>query len=177
MKFEFDIKGLSGILKTLESLPEELVSKRGGPVRMALRTGAKIFQEEEKIRFRSLVDQYGEPDSTGLLEKSIIVKRARMPNLGEKGERVIVTFKRNVYLKSVVKQLKSIGTGVKTDTVTVRKTAHLFEYGSSHQPPRKFIYPTFTSKAGEVVDAIQNDLKRRIDIIVKKLAKQNQGRK
>lgn len=173
MKFEFDIKGLNGILKTLQSLPEAVVSKRGGPVRMALRTGAKIFRDEEIRRFKALVDQYGPPDSTGLLERSIIVKRARMPNVGEKGERVIVSFRRNIYPKSVAAKFKKLGSNV--DTVTVRKTAHLFEYGSSHQPPRKFIYPTFTSKAGEVVDVIQADLKKRIDVIVKQLAKQNKS--
>lgn len=175
MKFEFDIKGLSGILKTLESLPEELVSKRGGPVRMALRAGAKILRDEEVLRFKALVDQQGTPDSTGLLEKSFVIKRARMPSLATKGERVIVSVKRNIYVKSIARKFKNIGTNV--ETVTTRKTAHLFEYGSSHQPPRKFIYPAFTAKAGEAVDVIQNDLKRRIDIIVNKLAKQNQGRK
>lgn len=173
MKFEFDIKGLSGILKTLESLPAELVSKRGGPVRMALRTGAKILRDEEVLRFKALVDQKGEQDSTGLLEKSFIVKRAKMPSLAAKGERVIVTVKRNIYVKSIARQFKNIGTSV--ETVTTRKTAHLFEYGSSHQPPRKFIYPAFTAKSGEAVDAIQTDLKRRIDLIVKKLEKQNKG--
>ena len=173
MKFEFDIKGLNGILNTLNSLPSEIVSKKGGPVRMALRKGAKVIRDEELLRFKALVDQYGEPDSTGLLEKSIVVKRAKMPSMAIKGERVIISFRRNIYPKSIATKLKNIGTS--KDTVTTRKTAHLFEYGSSHQPPRKFIYPSFTAKAGEAVDVIKNDLKLRINEIIKKISKQNSG--
>lgn len=173
MKYELDIKGLDGVLKTLESLPAEIVSKAGGPVKNALRKGAKIFREEELTRFKQLVNQNGENDTTGLLEKSIIIKRSRPNQIGAKGERYIVTFAKNIYFKSLARKIKALSKGNKSETVTVLKTAQLFEYGSSHQPPRKFIYPAFTSKAGEVMDVIRDDVKNRVDSLVRKLAKQN----
>ena len=37
MKVEFKLQGVDGVLATLQSLPAEVVSKRGGPVKAALR--------------------------------------------------------------------------------------------------------------------------------------------
>ena len=176
MKFEFDIKGLAGMLKTLESLPSEIVSKRGGPVKLALKKAAYVLRDEESKRFQALVNENGENDSTGLLNKSFIVKRGRPP-IATQGERYIVTVKRNIYVKSIAAKFKKLGKSGKMETVTTRKTAQLFEYGSSHQPPRKFILPAFHAKAGEAVDVFQSELKRRLDAIVKKLARDNQNRK
>lgn len=176
MKFEFDIKGMSGLLKTLESLPEEVVSKRGGPVKLALKKAAMVIRDEEAKRFSALVNQRGWNDTTGLLEKSIIVKRGRR-DVDKKGEKYIVTFKRSIYSKSITSQFKKLGSSTSGETVTTRKTAQLFEYGSSHQPPRKFILPSFHAKAGEAIEVFKEDLARRIDIVVKKLAKQNKDRK
>lgn len=176
MKFEFDIKGLSGLLKTLESLPEEIVSKRGGPVKLALKKAAYVIRDEESKRFQDLVNEKGTNETTGLLDKSIIVKRGRR-DIESKGEKYLVTFKRLVYPKSVISQFKKLGSKGGGDTVTTRKTAQLFEYGSSHQPPRRFILTSFHAKAGEAIDVFKDDLRRRIDTVVNKLAKQNQGRK
>lgn len=176
MKFELDVKGLSGLLKTLQELPTEVVSKRGGPVKLALKKAAYVIRDEESKRFQALVNEKGTNETTGLLNKSIIVKRGR-PQVGENGEKYIVTFKRYVYAKSVISQLKKLGKSGGGDTVTTRKTAQLFEWGSSHQPPRKFILPAFHAKAGEALDVFQSELKRRLDVIVTKLAKQNQNRK
>ena len=176
MKFEFDIKGLSGMLKTLESLPAEIVSKRGGPVKLALKKAAYVIRDEESRRFQALVNQRGTNETTGLLNKSIIVKRGKV-NLEGKGEKYIVTFKRSIYAKSIISQFRRLTSGGGGETVTTRKTAQLFEWGSSHQPPRKFIMPSFHAKAGEAIDVFKEDLKRRLDVIVTKLAKQNKNRK
>lgn len=172
MKFEFDIKGTADLIKTLESLPTELVTKRGGPVKLALKKAAMVIRDEESRRFNTLVNQNGTNETTGLLNKSIIVKRGRMEP-GVKGEKYIVTFKRSVYVKSLISAVRKLGTGQKSDTVTTRKTAQLFEWGSSHQPPRKFILPSFHAKAGEAMDVFKDDLKRRIDIIAKRVAKRS----
>lgn len=176
MKFEFDMKGLDGLLKTLESLPSEIVSKRGGPVKNALRKAANVIREEEVKRFKALVNERGWNETTGLLEKSIVVKRGRPP-VDVKGERYIVTFKRSIYRKSIISQLRKLGKSGGGETVTVRKTAQLFEWGSSHQPPRKFILPSFHAKAGEAIEVFKDDLRKRIDAIVKKLSSQNKTRK
>ena len=165
MKYEFDVKGASELVKRLEALPSELVSKRGGPVRLALRKAAMIIRDEESRRFRGL--ESGDPQNQGLLDRSIIARRARPP-FGTFGEAYIVTFRRLIYIKSIAARIKNLGGHKKIDEVTTRKTAQLFEWGSSHQPPRKFILPSFHAKAGEAMDMIISDLKRRIDIIDKK---------
>jgi HK97 gp10 family phage protein len=171
MKYEFNLKGGKELVKMLHELPAELVSKRGGPVRLALRKAAMAIRDEESRRFQALTSH--DPENTGLLDRSIIAKRGRV-DPGFKGEKYIVTFKRYVYLKSFLSNVKKLGTGQKMDTVTTRKTAQIFEYGSSHQSPRPFIRPAFNAKAGEAVDIFMSELKRRIDIINKKVAK---GRK
>ena len=172
MKFEFDIKGTADLIKTLESLPVEVVSKRGGPVKLALKKAAMVIRDEESRRFNSLVNANGTNETTGLLNKSIIVKRGRMEP-GTKGEKYIVTFKRSVYVKSLISAARKLGTAQSSETVTTRKTAQLFEWGSSHQPPRKFILPSFHAKAGEAMDVFKDDLKRRIDIIAKRIARRS----
>ena len=175
MKFEFDVQGLSGMLKTLESLPAEIVSRRGGPIKLALKKAAYVIRDEEERRFLALVNQNKTNETTGLLKGSFIVKRGRY-SIDGKGEKYIVTVKRKVYSRSLVSNIKKLGSG-KVDVTTTLKTAQLFEWGSSHQPPRKFILPSFHAKAGEAVEVFKSELGRRIDVIVKKLAKQNQGAK
>ena len=175
MKFEFDVQGLSGMLKTLESLPAEIVSRRGGPIKLALKKAAYVIRDEEERRFLALVNQNKNNETTGLLKGSFIVKRGRY-SIDGKGEKYIVTVKRKVYNRSLVSNIKKLGSG-KVDVTTTLKTAQLFEWGSSHQPPRKFILPSFHAKAGEAVEVFKSELGRRIDVIVKKLAKQNQGAK
>lgn len=170
MKFEFDIKGAKELIKTLESMPAELVSKRGGPVKLALKKAAMVIRDEESRRFMALVNEKGTNETTGLLNKSIIVKRGRMEP-GVKGEKYIVTFKRSIYVKSLISATRKLGTAKSGETVTTRKTAQLFEWGSSHQPPRKFILPAFHAKAGEAMDVFKDDLKRRIDVILRKVSK------
>lgn len=172
MKFEFNLTGGADLIKALHALPAELVSNKGGPVKLALRKAALVIRDEEVRRFAALVSH--DPKNTGLLKKSIIVKRGRMPP-GVKGEKYIVTFKRNVYMKSVVSQARKINTSKSSDVVTTRKTAQLFEWGSSHQPPRKFILPAFHAKAGEAMDVLMSDLKRRIEQISRKAAKSKSG--
>ena len=175
MKYEFTTSGFSELYKILKELPTEIVSKRGGPVKLALRKAAMVIRDEELKRFRALVDQNEPQDSTGLLEKSIVVKRARAGDFF--GERYIITFRRYIYVKSLSGQAKKIETGNKVDIATTRKTAQLFEYGSSHQPPRPFIRPAFAAKAGEAIDVFKQDLSRRIAIIIKRLEQQHKGKK
>jgi len=168
MKYEFNLKGASELVKMLHELPAELVSKNGGPVKLALRKAAKVIRDEESRRFQALNSH--DPANTGLLDRSIIVKRGRV-DPGFKGEKMIVTFKRYVYLKSFLSNVKKLGTAAKMDTVTTRKTAQIFEYGSSHQPPRPFIRPSFQAKAGEATDVFISDLKRRIELLNKRVAR------
>jgi HK97 gp10 family phage protein len=160
---ELKVTGLDGVLDMLKKLPPEVVSKRGGPVKAALRKGALVIQAEEKKNLLAVIartDDQIERQATGLLLDSIIVSRGKQP-IGTKGERYLIRVKRKVYPRN---------NNEGGDTTTL-KTARLLEYGSSKQPPRPWIRPAAASKAQEAVDVTSQELVKRINAIVKKLAR------
>lgn len=162
MKVEFKLSGVEGIIKTLRSLPPEIVSKRGGPVKLALAKGARVIRDEAKKNLLSAIAINGDV-STGFLEKNLIVSRGKAPNDG-KGERYLVRVKRKTYERP---------NGAKGRPATTLKTAHLLEYGSEHQPATPWLRPAFAATRQKATDTVIEDLKSRIDKIVAKLAKQN----
>lgn len=157
----FDIKGLDGVLKLLQSLPREVVSKRGGPVRAALRKGALVIQKQEKTNLQHSLD----PEATGQLLDAIVVTRGKPPSDG-KGERYLVRIKRKIYAGRNLKVR-----GGKLQTTTTLKTAYLKEYGSEKQQAEPFIVPAFKAKAREAIDTTVSALLASIERIVKKLGK------
>lgn len=166
MKVEVTLTGLEGVLATLQSLPAEVVSKRGGPVKSALRKGALVIQAEEKARLRAAIAHVapgGKAESIGLLEKNIIVSRGKAPVSG-KGERYLVRVKGAIY------------PGRKGKPVTTKQTARFLEYGTEKQPAEPFIRPAVQMKGGEAIATIERELVAGIDRIVRKLARQNKGR-
>lgn len=162
MKVEIKLSGVDGIIKTLRSLPPEIVSKRGGPVKLALAKGARVIRDEAKKNLLASIAINGDV-STGLLAKNLIVSRGKPPHSGN-GERYLVRVKRKTYEKPE---------GSKGRPVTTLKTAHLLEYGSQNQPATPWLRPAFFSARQKATDIVINDLKSRIDKIVAKLAKQN----
>lgn len=157
MGFEVKIEGLEGVLKTLQSLPAEVVSKRGGPVKLALAKGARLIRDEVR---RNLGNVANGQESTGLLMKNIIASRGKKP-LGTNGERYLVRVKRRTYPDRQGKP------------VTTLKTAHLLEYGSSNQPATPFIRPAAAARAQQAIKVITDDLLKRVDKTVKTLAAKN----
>jgi hypothetical protein len=160
-----ELRGLDGVMKTLTELPAAVVSTRGGPVLAALRKGARVLLiEEQKAldRVTSNATVTGKKESTGLLRKSLTIKRGKPP-AGGNGERVIVTTKRVMYPR-------------KGKPVSVRKTGQILEYGAEHQVAEPWVRSSFNAKAAEAITTVESELVRRIDLIVKKLAAQNQGR-
>lgn len=159
---EMKIEGAAGIIETLKSLPPEVVSKRGGPVKLALAKGARLLRDEAKKNLRVQIARNGD-ESTGLLEKNVIASRGKAP-FGGRGERYLVRVKRKTYPDRTGKP------------VTTLKTANLLEYGSVTQPATPWLRPAFMAKRTQVVDVVIADLRRRIDLVVRKLAQQNKGR-
>lgn len=162
MKTFVDISGLDGVLQMLQQLPAEVVSKRGGPVKLALKKGATVIYKQADINLM-LATQGMVADekqySTGLLRKNLIVSRGKEP-LGSKGERYLVRVRRKSY------------PGRKGEVTTTLKTAQILEYGSENQQPEPWIRPAFQSKAEEAIKTISDDLVSRLDKIVKKLSRQ-----
>lgn len=162
MKVDVRLSGVDGALQTLQSLPAEVVSKKGGPVKLALAKGARLLRDEAKQNLRASIAYNGER-STGELEKRVIASRGKKP-FGTKGERYLVRVKRRDYINIE---------GVKTNPLM---TANLLEYGSVHQPATPWLRPAVLTKGREVIDVTTKDLLRRIDATVRKLARQNKGR-
>jgi hypothetical protein len=165
MKVEVELHGLAGVLKTLESLPAEVVAKRGGPVRAALRKGALVIQKAELAnldRVLSNTNDEGKLESTGLLKKNVVVSRGKAPS-GGKGERALVRVRRKPYTR-------------KGKTVTTIKTGALLEHGSERQPAEPWVRPAFNAKAPEAISTIESELIGSIDKIVKRLASTNKSR-
>lgn len=154
---EMQLSGVDGILKTLKSLPAEVVSKRGGPVKLALAKGARLLRNEVKKNLRAVISS---DESTGLLEKNIIASRGKAPT-GGNGERYLVRVKRRTYIDRTGRP------------VTTLKTANILEYGSEKQTAKPFIRPAAVSKAQQTINVVTTDLKMRLDKVVKDLARVN----
>jgi hypothetical protein len=159
MKMEMQLQGLGGVLKTLRSLPPEVVSKRGGPVKAALRKGAVvIFRQAQMNLYRVTANiGTGDSESTGLLLKNLVVTRGKEP-IGGKGERYLVRVRRKSYQRQ-------------GEPVTTLKTAQLLEYGSSQQPAEPWLVPAFRVKAAEAIRTVETELARGLDRVLRKIAK------
>ncbi|WP_286068805.1 hypothetical protein [Stenotrophomonas sp. 57] len=160
MKVELNITGIPGIIRTLSSLPAEVVSKKGGPVKQALAKGARFLRDKERQNLQAVLEPGDE--STGLLAQNIIATRGKAPSDGN-GERYLVRIKRRMY------------PGRKGEQVSTLKSAQLKEYGSVHQPARSFIRRTLNERGEETINLVVGDLTVRIDRLVAKLAQQNRG--
>lgn len=163
MRFEMKLHGVEGIISTLRSLPPEVVSKRGGPVKLALAKGARFLRDRARENLRQSIAEGPTTRSTGELEKRIIASRGKAPT-GTKGERYLVRVKKRDYINA---------DGFKTSPLM---TANLMEYGSAHQPARPWLRPAVQQHGQEVVNIVIQDLSKRLDNIVKKLAAQNKAK-
>lgn len=162
MKVEVKLTGVDGVIATLRALPAEVVSKRGGPVKLALAKGARLLRDKARSNLQQQI-AHGGDESTGLLVQNVISSRGKAPT-GGKGERALVRVKRKTYPDRTGKP------------VTTLKTANLLEYGSSKQPATPWLRPAVQTEGAKVIGVITQDLTRRLDLVVKKLASQNKGK-
>lgn len=158
-------RGIDGVLEMLDKLPAEVVSKKGGPVKTALRAAARVIQREEVLNLAASIGSLSTDDAvtTGLLEKSVIVSRGKAPSSG-KGERYLVRIKRRTYTRA------------SGEKVTTLKTAQIKEYGSEKQVAEPFIRPAFNAKAQQAISVAQTELVRAVERIAAKLARSKGSR-
>jgi HK97 gp10 family phage protein len=154
---EIKLTGLDNVVSLLNSLPKEVVSKRGGPVAASLKKGAYVIAKPAALNIARAVDSLGGEDheSTGLLQRSVIVSRGKALFSGN-GERYLVRIKRRKYDR-------------KGKTVTTLKTAQLLEYGSGQQPAEPWLRPAFEQNAEKAITTTRDELLRSIDRIVARL--------
>ncbi len=172
MQFEMKISGLEGLLDLLKNLPEEVVSKNGGPVKAALKDGAYVIHKEAITRLDAVVSNQTTADgrlSTGLLQNNVIVSRGKKP-FGSNGERYLVRVRRKTYNRAAERNAEG-RKAKKEAAVTTLKTAQILEYGSSKQPKEPWLRPAFLSKAEEAIKVTTDSLVKRLDKVVAKLAR------
>ena len=169
MKITMNVQGLDGVLQTLQSLPPEIVSRSGGPVKLALAKAARVIRDQAKVNLKAAIAINGDA-STGLLEKNVVVTRGKDP-VGTRGERYLVRVRRKAYDGDKLGKRQKAG-----KRVTTHKTAALLEHGSSHQPAKPWLRPAVAQKGEQAINVFTTDLNRRIDATIKKLAQQNRGR-
>ncbi|MDD2728321.1 HK97-gp10 family putative phage morphogenesis protein [Malikia sp.] len=163
MKTETEISGAEGLIELLQSLPAELVSKGGGPVRRAVRKGAVLIREEAKVQMIARGNSPGKTGinyATGFAASHIIIKRKKLTQI--KGERFIVTVRPAVHPGG----RKFRGTPLKANDV-----AFMLEAGTSKQPAEPWIRPAFAAKHEEAAQVMVTELRAGLDRIIKKLAK------
>jgi HK97 gp10 family phage protein len=157
------IEGLDGLLKRLQAFPVEM-AKNGGPVRSALAKGGKIIRDQAKANVRAIV---AEPNveakgregfaidhpSTGLLERSVILKRDRDPKKVGATERYQVRVKR----------------GKSARGVSVTRYGKILEFGSRKIKAYAWLRNAAATRRGDFFRVVTDELGRGIARIEKKL--------
>lgn len=157
-RIDFKISGLDNVLNMLKQLPAEVVSKKGGPVRAAMRKGAVVLRDQARANVRAIVAEPnadGRPSqSTGALEKAITARRSPPPG-GVNGEYFVVG------------PTKRSGVGY---------YARFLEYGTSRMRARFWLRSAFASRRDEAVRVVQAELLQGIERVTQKLLKQSGGK-
>lgn len=148
-----EVSGIDGVLETLKSLPAEVVSKRGGPVKLALAKGARLLRDAAKDNLARAIEQDGS-DSTGTLLNSLVARRGKYDG---KGELYYVGIKRKVKYRNAHN----------AETTAMRAGA-LLEYGGKKQAATPWLVPAARANAQKIIDTVSADLVRRVNLIVKK---------
>lgn len=152
---EMKLMGLEDTLRLLQSLPAEIVSKRGGPVKLALAKGARFLRDHAKRNLQAAIVERGD-ESTGLLLKNVVASRGKPPQ-GVKGERYLVRVRRKTYPNT------------QQHKVTTIQTGSFLEYGTERQPATPWLRPAFVAYGQTAMTMIVTDLNKRIERIFKKL--------
>lgn len=151
MRVEVTITGADRIMHLLHNLPYEVVSRRGGPAKLALAKGARLLRDQARSNLQAAIALGGD-QSSGLLVQNVVATRGKPPAAG-RGERYLVRVRRKTY------------PGRAGQPVTTRKTASLLEYGSSQQTATPWLRPAVAARGQEIINVITDDLLRRVERI------------
>jgi HK97 gp10 family phage protein len=165
LKMEMTISGADQIITLLKSLPAEVVSKGGGPVRSGLRKGARVIGDQAKanlVAVTSRAGRTGESYGTGFTASKVILKRKKP--FGTRGERYIVTVKPEAYPNTKSKFRKR--------PIKANDIAYMLESGTSKQDAEPWMRPAFVAKAPEAISTATREVLAALERVVKRLAKQ-----
>jgi HK97 gp10 family phage protein len=168
----FRVEGLAGVLQTLQELPPEIVSKAGGPVRQALRVALRPMLAAVQENLREIIrrpNKNGQNESTGFLLQNIRQGSYRIRGQNGEGQRVYVRRKR-YQPKDVETQPRGQGS---PKPVVTPQVARLLEYGTETREPMPFMRPAFNENNQRAVQLFESEVKRRIALVQKRLARKN----
>lgn len=155
------IEGLRGVLDALKRLPPEIVSKAGGPVKLALKAAAKILRVQAQENVQRIIDEPNLGDkpskSIGLLKKSLIESRGKMPS-GVNGERYVVRIKANQRYPSQ-----------RGEDLTAAQIGRQLEFGTEKRQPKPWLRPAFDQKKEAAVQEFVTQMNTRVTKIIKKI--------
>lgn len=155
------LEGLRGTLDMLKRLPPELVSKSGGPVKLALKKAAEVLRDAARANVQRIIDEPNLDEqatkSTGLLKKSVVAARGKMPP-GLKGERYSVRIRKNQ------KYPETRGEGL-----TAVQIGRQLEEGTERRSPKPWLRPAFDEKKQAAVDTFVTEVNRRGQALIDKL--------
>lgn len=174
-RVDMEIKGIDEVANMLATLPPEIVSKRGGPVRAALRKAAIVIQKEAQKNVRAIVaepNKDGKPSkSTGALEKAISVGRGKYLG-GNNGERYLVWIpKLKQKYANTRDNVRKRRAGKTYYTESPQFYGRFLEYGTAKMSAKPFMRPAVMNKGAEAINVAKTDLLKRIDAIAQKLLK------
>lgn len=149
-----NVQGLDELLKTLKALPPEIVSKRGGPVRVALRKAAVVVQKEYQTNIDALVNEGETNESTGAWRNAVIVSRKKPGNF--KGERFWLRLRRSA------KNEKG---------VPVNTYAGVNEFGDERIPAKAPMRRAWEAKKYEALSTFMAEMPKAIDAAVKRASR------
>jgi HK97 gp10 family phage protein len=156
------IEGLDTVLRRLKALGPA-ASKRGGPVRAAVRKGAVVIQKAAKANVARIVampNVGGDDDSTGLLEKSVKTVRAKTPKK-YRGETYFVLIPKRA--RYPIDSRTPSGVGVAT-------VGKMLEYGTSKRKPMPWMRPAFHAKKEEAAQTMATEVEKGIAKLEKTVA-------
>lgn len=152
-----EVEGLGELLKTLQALPKEIVSVKGGPVRAGLRKAGQVWQRAAKENIDRIVaepNKDGRPSvSTGTLKKAVIVSRDPNPQRSGANERVLVRLRR--------KDRAPNG-------ASVHAYGGMLEFGNEKVPAKPWLRPVVPEKSSEALNVFIVETRKAIDRAVKK---------
>lgn len=150
--------GLDDMLARLKSLPPEIVSKRGGPVKAGLRKGAVVIQKAAKANIRRVTAKPEDVgyETTKTLENAVVVRRDSNPQRSGANERYRVMISRKKYEG---RDTKAIATG------------RYLEYGSEHQAPEPWMTPAYFSDRERALQTAVDAMNKGIDRAIRKVSR------
>ena len=152
-----EVSGIDGVLDTLKSLPANVVSKNGGPVKLALAKGARLLRDAARA---------AAPVKTGLLRENIIVRRGKYEGKGELYVVKVKTIAKRYVNNSRNRRQDRVGKRYEIDGPAFY--GRFLEYGTKKMPAKAWLRPAAQANAQKIIDTVSADLVRRVNLIVKK---------